>query len=119
MSETSVTLQELRELSKRSRRVAGWGTVALAGTLVLFPVLALVASLAPAWYGYATYAALALGGALLLRFAFIAGQERGEYRKVFRRARESARTRSVPVEGAPSAAAAAAEAPVAAVLTRE
>lgn len=102
MSETSVTLQELRELSKRSRRVAAWGTVALAGTLVMFPVLALVATFAPAWYAYATYAGLGLGGALLLRFAFIAGEERGEYRKVFRRAREDARTRTVPVQ-APAA----------------
>lgn len=98
----AVTLDELRELSRRSRRAGKWGALSLVGTLALLPALALVANLAPAWYAAATYAAVAVGGALFLAYAFVAGEERGAFRKVFKRVKdERSATRSVPVEETP------------------
>lgn len=97
-------MDELRDLARRSRRTAAWGGAALAGTmLVLFPAAALVARIAPAWADWVALAALAGAGLLFLRFAFVAGQERGAFRAVFRRIRveREAMTR-VPVQGPPA-----------------
>lgn len=95
-----VTMDELRELSRRSRRASTWGIMALLGTLLMFPALAIVLDWAPAWHRAATYTALVAGGALMLRYAYVAGEERGAYRRVFRRVQKESRAaaRRVPVE---------------------
>lgn len=90
------TIEEMRELSRRSRRAHRWGMLAIAGALALVPV-ALLAPLA-----WAPYLAVVLGGALLLRYAHVAGQERGAFRKVFARMKED-RLRRVLVPDAPKA----------------
>lgn len=92
------TMDELRALSRASRRASGWGAGAHIATLMLFPAVAVVYAVAPAWFVYAIYAALGLGGLLFIRYAHVAGQERGAFRKVFRRLQDDRRqTRSVPV----------------------
>lgn len=96
------TLEELRDLSRRSRRAHRYGVGAIVGALLLVPL----AIAAP--FSWVPYAAVVLGGALLLRYAHVAGEERGAFRKVFARIREDRLTRTlVPV---------AAEAPRAAVV---
>lgn len=92
------TLAELRDLSRRSRRTHRWGLASLVGALALVPVaLALP-------FAWAPYAATMGGGALLLRYAHVAGQERGAFRKVFARIREDRLARTI-VPDAPARAA--------------
>lgn len=76
------TLDDVRALARRSRRTHAWALVAIAGALALVPAqLALAPYVAPEWVALG---AVALGGALLLRFAYVAGEERGAYRKLFK-----------------------------------
>lgn len=89
------TLEELRDLSRRSRRTLAWGVVAVGGTLAALPLVFLVADLAPGLAGAAAILAILLGGALLLKFAHVAGQERGAFRKLFRAAKSSALAKTV------------------------
>lgn len=83
----SPTLDDLRGLARRSRRTHLWGIGTLAGALAIVPGQLFLADLVPA--GRLALAAVALGGALLLSFAYIAGQERGAYRKLFRELKRS------------------------------
>lgn len=91
------TVEDLRELSRRTIRAQNAGFLAMLGTLLLFPLVALVGL---AWWTLA--GAAALGGALFVHYAWRAGEARGEFRKVFKRVkaeRRAART-LVPSEGA-------------------
>ena len=99
------TLEELRDLSRRSRRTLAWGVVAVATCLLLLPATFLAADLLPAYASSAAGLAVVLGGVLLLKFAHVAGQERGEFRRLFRQARERVLARTVTPEAAASPAA--------------
>lgn len=94
------TIEELRELSRRSRRTLRVGALALVAALLLFPAQLVLAT----WIGGAWLApvSLAVGGALVVHFAFIAGQERGAFRRVFRRIAEEKRTRTLVPQASPS-----------------
>lgn len=106
---TGPTLEELRELSQRSRRAQRWGALAILSTLLLVPLGALLQGLvAAAWVQYGTVLA---GGVLFLAYAYFAGEERGAFRRVFRRVKEDARVRTLFPEG-PSEAAPAPQPPV-------
>ena len=88
------TLAELRDIARRSRRTQRTGFLALLGALLMFP-LHLVAS---AWLPTTplAYGGVAIGGALFVRYAFVAGKERGEYRRIFARlAQERRVTRTI------------------------
>lgn len=87
------TLEELRDLSRRSRRAHRAGILSLVGALLLVP-LALVAPVA-----WAPYAAVVAGGMILLRYAHVAGQERGAFRKVFARIKEDRLARTLVPKG--------------------
>jgi hypothetical protein len=88
MSRPAATLDELRDLSARSRRAQGTGFAAMLALLALIPALALILAAAPNWFSWATVAALGIGGLLFVRYAFVAGQERGAFRKVLKRVKE-------------------------------
>lgn len=93
------TIEELRDLSLRSRRAHAWGLLGLAGAMLAVPLLAAAWT---AWPGAVAWAAAGLTtacGALLLRYAHLAGQERGAFRRAFRRAREASRTRTIVPDG--------------------
>lgn len=92
---TGPTMEDLRALSRASRRASGWGAFSLLATLLMFPAVAVVYAVAPPWLAYALYVALAASGLLFIRYAHVAGQERGAFRKVFRRLQEQ--SRRVPV----------------------
>ena len=97
------SVDELRELSRRSRRTLAWGTLAVATSLLLLPVTFLLADLLPALAAWSATGAILLAGLLLLKFAHVAGQERGEFRRLFRAARQRALTRTLTPD-APQAA---------------
>lgn len=93
----TVTLDELRELSRRSRRAQRWGSLAILVALLLYPAQAL----APRWLPatYVAIGALVLGALPFLRYAYLAGEERGAFRRVFRRLSDENLTRTlVPTE---------------------
>lgn len=83
------TSDELRDLARASRRTLTTGFISFVGALLLFPALALVLTLRPDWFERAAYAATVLAGLLLMLFMRVAGQERGAFRKVFRRMKDS------------------------------
>lgn len=84
-----VTVEELRDLSHRARRAHAWGVGVVAAGMLTLPVYLYLASVLPAFLAGWSAFALMLGlGALLLRFAHIAGEERGAYRKLFREVRQ-------------------------------
>lgn len=97
------TIQELRELSRRSRRAQASGFLAILAALMLFPALVfLQAWVSATWLAFAV---LAVGGGLFTRYAYLVGQERGEFRRVFRRIADARKTRTiVPTEPAPAVA---------------
>lgn len=95
-----ITVEELRALARRSRRTAAWGMACLTGALLLFPLSAFATYWMPGWSAAWPYVALVVGGGLMARFAFVAGQERGEFRSAFVRVREQREARRVPVSGA-------------------
>lgn len=72
------TIEELRELSRRSRTTQGIGFLALGAGLVGV-VLA-----AASWEPLA-YVGLGAAGLAFVAYAFASGQERGAFRRVFRR----------------------------------
>lgn len=87
------TLDELRDLSRRSRRTQRWGFLTILGTLLLVPAASFFAG--SPHLSWALAITLVVGGLLFTRFAFVAGQERGAYRRVFKRLndeRKAART---------------------------
>lgn len=77
------SLDELRDLSRRSRRTQRWGFLTILGTLVLVPAASFFAG--TPHLSWALALTLVAGGLLFTRFAFVAGQERGAYRRVFKR----------------------------------
>ena len=72
----TATLDEIRELSRRSLRTYRVTLAAMLGMLVLV-----------AWTTRSPLATLA-GGALLVATAYASGRERGAYRRILRRARK-------------------------------
>ena len=92
------TLEELRDLSRRSRKTLAWGVLAVATCLLLLPVTFLLAARLPAHASWAALGAILLGGVLLLKFAHVAGQERGEFRRLFRQAKQRALARTLVPE---------------------
>lgn len=108
---TGPTLEELRELSQRSRRAHGWGILAILGTLLLLPLSVLLAGFVPqAWLAYG---ATLVGGGLFVAYGYQAGKERGAFRRVFRRVKEEHRLRVLVPEAPGAQASAAAPMPVA------
>lgn len=102
------TLQELRDLSRRSRRTLAWGALSVATSLVMLPAVFALADAAPALAPWAAAVAVVLGGVLFLKFAHAAGQERGEFRRIFRQAKLATLSRTLrPDAPAPAHAAAA------------
>lgn len=91
------TLEELRELSLRSRRSHRAAVLTMLGLLVLVPLYVALAMWLPA--AWTAYGVVGAGGAMLLNYAHTAGKERGTFRKVFARMRED-RLRSVVVQEA-------------------
>lgn len=94
---TGPTIEELRELSRRSRRAHGWGILAILGTLLLLPITVLLEGVLPA--GWPQYGAVLVGGLLFLSYGYHAGEERGAFRRVFRRMKEDQRTRTLVPTG--------------------
>lgn len=95
----TVTLDELRDLSRRSRRAQRWGFLALLVALLLYPAQALAARWLDATH--VAIAALVLGALPFLRYAYLAGEERGAFRRVFRRLADERLTRTlVPTDAA-------------------
>lgn len=88
-------MEDLRELSQRSRRTMRAGLAAVALALLLFPLALLVGA------SWALYPALGVAGLVTVGYAKIAGEERGAYRRIFRRLKDEKRTRRlVPDEPA-------------------
>ena len=97
------TLEELRDLSRRSRRTLAWGALAVTASLVMLPTVFTLADLAPGLAAWAATGAVLLGGLLFLKFAHAAGQERGEFRRLFRQAKRNALDRTLtPTAPAPA-----------------
>jgi uncharacterized membrane protein (DUF485 family) len=86
----TATLEEIRELSTRSRRAQAWAALSLVITLAFFPLLALVAAARPAWLSGAVWGATIASGALFVATAYVTGQSRGAFRRVLRRVRRAA-----------------------------
>ena len=106
----SATLEELRDLSRRSRRAQRWGFMALLVALLLYPAQALVAQwLHPTWVAVG---ALSLGALPFLRYAYLAGEERGAFRRVFRRLADEKLNAQLTRTIVPESAGADARAPV-------
>lgn len=93
----AVTLEELRELSLRSRRAQRWGFLAALILIMLYPAQILLAQWVPV--PYAAVGALAIGAIPAVRFAYLAGAERGAFRRVFRRLADERRTRTIVPDG--------------------
>lgn len=103
------TLEELRDLSRRSRRTLAWGALSVALALLLLPLVFLVADAAPSLAPWAAGGAVVLAGVPCLKFAHVAGQERGAFRRLFREAKRRALTRTLtpltpPAAGVPPVA---------------
>lgn len=80
------TVEDLRELSRRTIRAQNAGFLATLGTLLLFPLVALVGV---SWWTLA--GAAALGGGLFVHYAWRAGEARGAFRRVFKRVKTERR----------------------------
>lgn len=96
------TLDELRDLSLRSRREQRLGGVAMLGSLLFFPVVGLALAFAPGYAWHAVYAAAAGAGALFVLYSRSAGQTRGAFRRTFKRIKDDAKARTLVPDG-PSA----------------
>lgn len=103
---TGPHLQELRELSHRSRRSQRAAFLALLIGLLLYPAQELAQTRWPT--SWTTAIALAIGALPFLRYAYLAGQERGAFRRVFRRIADETRTRTIVPADAQAPALAAA-----------
>lgn len=98
-----VTVEELRDLSRRARRAHAWGVGVVAAGMLSLPVYLSLAQLLPAFLAGWLALTLMLGlGALLLRFAHVAGEERGAYRKLFRDVRQRQKAARRAAEEAPA-----------------
>lgn len=95
------TREELRELSRRSRRTQRWGMLTILAVLLLVPLQLVLQR----WMTLETVAlgVVAAGGLLFLRYAYVAGQERGEYRRIFARLKEERRQTRTLVPTGPAA----------------
>lgn len=79
----TATLEELRDLSRRSRRAQRWGFLGALVVLLLVPAQVMLAPWPEgAW---TAMGAVAVGGGAFVRYAYLAGEERGAFRRVFRR----------------------------------
>lgn len=85
------TIEELRELSRRSRQTQGVGFLALAAGLVGVVLASM------SWDALA-YAGLGVAGLAFVAYAHAAGKERGAFRRVFRRM-ATERKRTLVVQG--------------------
>lgn len=99
---TGAKLDELRELSLRSRRAQRWGFLAALIALLLHPTQLLATHTTDPTLASAI--ALALGALPLLRYAYLAGEERGAFRRVFRRLADERRTHTIVPTDAQAAA---------------
>lgn len=100
----AATLQEIRELSRRSRRAQRRGLLGMLTLLLAIPAHHILApTLGTSW---AAALAVTAGGATLVAYAHAVGEERGAFRRVFRRiADEKQETRTiVPGEAATAVA---------------
>ncbi len=79
-----VSLIDLRDLSRRSRRAHSWGALVVASAMLMVPFLVLVASWRAGLLPWASLVALSVTGLLFVRFTFLVGQSRGAYRKLFK-----------------------------------
>ena len=91
------TVEDLRELSRRTVRAQNAGFLAMLGTLLLFPV---VAFLGMTWWTLG--GAAVVGGALFVHYAWRAGEARGAFRRTFKRLKDErkAARRLVPADAA-------------------
>lgn len=96
----TVTLEELRDLSRRSRRAQRWAFLALLVALLLYPAQALAAQWIPP--NLAILGALVVGALPFLRYAYLAGEERGAFRRVFRRLANERLTRTLVPSAPPT-----------------
>ncbi|HET6405483.1 MAG TPA: hypothetical protein VFH78_12625 [Candidatus Thermoplasmatota archaeon] len=94
----AATLEELRDLSRRSRRAQRWGFLALLAALLLYPAQVLASQWLDATL--VAVAGLALAALPFVRYAYLAGEERGAFRRVFRRLADERRTRTLVPEDA-------------------
>jgi len=89
------SLAELRDLSRRSRRAQRRGLLGLLAVLLAVPAQLFLAPVLAAW---APLVVTSVGGIAFVAYAHAAGEERGAFRRVFRRlADERGSTRRVPV----------------------
>lgn len=97
----SVSLEELRELGVRSRRSQRRGSGAILAILLAIPVqFALAPRVGASW---AAVFPVIVGGLAFVTYAYAAGQERGAYRRVFRRiAEDKKKARSGALEESPA-----------------
>ena len=103
---TGASLAELRDLSRRSRRAQKRGFLAILLVLVAVPLELILSRFVGSW-GPAIV--VITGGLAFVSYAYAVGEERGAFRRVFRRLSEERRaTRRVPV-AEPALAAAAAD----------
>ena len=86
------TIDELRELSRRSRQTQGTGFLALGAGLVGVLLASMTGT-------FLAYAGVALAGGAFVLYAHAAGKERGAFRRVFRRLSQE-RKRTLVVQGA-------------------
>jgi len=91
------TVDDLRELSRRSIRAQNAGFLAMLGTLLLFPVVAL---LGMTWWTLG--GAAVVGGALFVHYAWRAGEARGAFRRAFKRLKAERRAARTLVPSEPA-----------------
>lgn len=90
------SLAELRDLSRTSRRAQQRGFLAILLVLLSVPIELLVARFVGTW-GPALI--VVTGGLMFVWYAHSVGQERGAFRRVFRRLSEERKTRRLDVQG--------------------
>lgn len=77
------SMEDLRELSRRSRRTQRVGFLSFFAVLVAIPFqLVLARWLEGIWLAAAL---IVVGGAAFVSFAFVVGEERGAFRRVFKK----------------------------------
>jgi hypothetical protein len=92
----TATLEELRELSRRSRRAQRWGFLAILAVMLAVPLEIVLARYAAAW---GSVIILVMAGLAFVAYAYVVGQERGAFRRVFARlAQEKRGTRTLVPE---------------------
>lgn len=93
------SLAELRDLSLRSRRAQRRGLLSILAVMLAVPLEIVVSRFVGAW---GPVLVLVTGGIAFVLYAHAAGEERGAFRRVFRRISEERRTRTIVPEGPPA-----------------